>query len=134
MAASCTSARVAVVTGLPVMPKHLSELPEARVATAVPQIDGWLDGLCAVHSEQVCEGPCPFHNPSGHALSSKPWRKMPTWWGTAVVRICEHDRQHVDPDSLAWLMATMPPETREQMAHQPHRDCCSCCPYSEGYE
>ena len=59
-------------------------------------------GAYTIHSNAVCSGACPFHNPSNHPLSDADIHirsdKM-----MLVERICEHGLGHDDPDSVAYF-------------------------------
>lgn len=56
-----------------------------------------------IHKPEQCAGePCPFHNPSEHALSGA---RMDIRATGLVERECEHGIGHPDPDSVAYLNA-----------------------------
>ena len=60
--------------------------------------------LLQVHNQSDCYGPnCCIHNPSDHPLRNAPL----TWYpGVGMMRVCEHDYIHPDPDDLAVKLRT----------------------------
>lgn len=56
-----------------------------------------------IHGAERCKGqPCPFHNPSDHALSGAPMNvRMDR--NALVERMCEHGVGHPDPDSVDYF-------------------------------
>jgi hypothetical protein len=57
-------------------------------------------GRWPIHSRTTCEGACPFHNPSGHAMRDWPMLIRET---ALVERMCAHLVGHPDPDSVKWM-------------------------------
>jgi len=56
-----------------------------------------------IHGPSKCEGrPCPFHNPSDHALKDA-LINVRMDRNALVERICEHGVGHPDPDSVAYF-------------------------------
>lgn len=111
----------------------LAALREERAKT-VPsfKVDGWVDFdghyffgehiLAHIHDEKLCKGRhCVIHNPSDHHM-----RDLPLIWDaqeTQMMRLCEHDLVHPDPDDIAYWV---------NIAKQPwktHHECCAnnCC-------
>lgn len=76
-----------------------------------------------VHPIEKCAGQvCVVHNPSAHHMLT--WKAS---WDNAfglVTRECEHEYQHPDPDSLAWMVLAYVPEWVH--AARVH-DCDMCC-------
>lgn len=55
-----------------------------------------------IHSESVCEAPCPFHSPSSHPLNCA--EKLIRMDKAGLVeRLCKHGVGHDDPDSVAYM-------------------------------
>ena len=58
--------------------------------------------LVDFQEEADCEGPCPIHRPSSHAM-----RDWPLYFRTdrgIFERICPHGVGHPDPDSVAYAI------------------------------
>jgi hypothetical protein len=56
-----------------------------------------------IHSEESCEEPCPFHQPSKHHMIFWPLELAPD---NSIRRVCPHGVLHADPDIMAHLDAT----------------------------
>lgn len=72
------------------------------------------------HSRADCSGPCPFHNPSLHAMVEEP---MMLRTSGLIERVCIHGIGHPDPDSADWM--------DKQYGHRPGtwsiHGCDGCC-------
>lgn len=57
-----------------------------------------------VHAQAFCKPPCPFHEPSDHALKDAPMN-IRSDKNFLVERVCEHGVGHDDPDSANYMRA-----------------------------
>lgn len=75
-----------------------------------------------VHAGDTCQGPCPFHRPSVHALAAAPMAYLDSI--NAIFRICPHGIVHPDPDSMRYLVTR-----RHGYGIDRWHPCCSlvCC-------
>lgn len=79
----------------------------------------------AHHRRDECDGsPCSLHNPSDHAM-----RDWPRLWSdvAGMMRVCEHGRNHPDPDHVRHETGGNTGETSR--AYQDHKaqGCDGCC-------
>lgn len=74
--------------------------------------------LIKVHSEEKCVGlNCSIHNPSDHKMIGLPMKW--SWGKKQIMRVCEHDNKHPDPDDKAH---------RESLGETSDHVCpCGCC-------
>lgn len=98
-----------------------------QLAEMVMLADVLEDGhrVCAsIHSPEACTPPCAFHAPSDHSLRDAPivLRLLPML-GYQACRICEHDNEHIDPDTARHLVARFP-----QFELVSPECPCGCCP------
>lgn len=80
--------------------------------------------LYNVHNPNDCAGrPCAIHNPSNHPLK----HSQRTFHDGVIFRVCSHNVEHPDPDSIAWLTLASDDLTVPAIASQ--HICCiaRCC-------
>lgn len=81
------------------------------------------------HPRLVCERtperPCPLHRPSNHKLKNRPIDWVDEL--KAIVRVCEHDQAHPDPDDLYFKLAKGDPSLRAPIAFLISHPCDGCC-------
>ena len=96
---------------------------EGDDSTMIALDDGTV--LYGIHSEDNCSGSvCWLHKPTDH-----PYRKWPTAWRDSVgmlMRVCEHDEQHFDPDSMARLAEIVSGSQDDDAAMIFVHDCDGC--------
>lgn len=82
--------------------------------------------LNGIHSEENCRGNvCWTHKPTDH-----PYRGWPTAWEgdvSMLMRVCEHDQKHFDPDCMARLAEILSGSPEEAAMIFVH-DCDGCGP------
>lgn len=80
----------------------MTERVEVDVAEPTFGIQVGRKGLI-IHSPGKCAGqPCPFHNPSDHALKDAPMN-VRLDRNALVERMCAHGVGHADPDSVDYF-------------------------------
>ena len=85
-----------------------------------------LQGLVVTHGADKCAGtPCCVHNPSDHHMREWPI-SFDIRLAYAANRVCEHAREHPDPDSLAFFNSR-PGVSTELITMMALHRCDGCC-------
>jgi len=85
-----------------------------------------------IHSPRLCKGfYCCFHRPSKHSMRKWPMFVRLDRYRGLVERTCPHGIGHPDPDSLAFIESTLPPNRR---GYEGVHGCDGCCGHEDALE
>lgn len=83
----------------------------------------FVNAVAYVHAEDVCDSDeaCTVHRPSDHHMREWPMVLEPRYG--IVSRVCEHGKNHPDPDSISWV-------TRIRGEGFGFHECDGCCAFT----